>query len=209
MRFFQEPELLSGYVSLCALLFAVFESRQRIYNVTFENVGNLYSKMLSTCQLLEGQVLSVKKLSENIAGFSPEEAKGYAQSHLRNENITSLIHEIMDLVLSCFDLNKTKEAVEAVQAIFNFTSLAITLEESVTAFYQGILAGSEYRASEIESIYHRMDEYLEKLKEDKAKTVASNRIKEVCKNKWPYFLIWILAAIATFPLIELLSGIGR
>lgn len=149
MRIFQEPGLLSSYIALCALFFAVFELYLRIYNETIEKVGKLYSKILSTCQQLEGQVLSVKKLSENISEFSKEEVIGYANSYLRNEDLALSIHEIMDLTLPCFDLREKTQEIKSVHIIFNFTSLAISLESSIIAFYQGILAGSNYHASEI------------------------------------------------------------
>ena len=208
MRIFQVPELLSSYVALCALIFALFELHLRIHNETIEKVGKLYSKTLSICQQLKVQVLSVKKLSENIAELSTEEVKGYANSHLRNKALALSIHEIMDLALPCFNLNEKTQEIKSVQTIYNFTSLAASLEASITAFYQGILAGSNYRAPEIENIYNRMNEYLVIIEADDAQKVISGRLTKLRGTKYSRYSLWILICLVLFALIEGLSRIG-
>ena len=208
MRVFQESGLLSSYIALCALFFAMFELRLRTYNATVENVGKLYSKMLSICQRLKSQVLSVKKLSENIGEFSKEEVTGYANSHLRNEDLASSIHTIMDLTLPCFDLKKKTQEIKSVQAVFNFSLLAISLEKSITAFYQGVLAGSNYQASEIENIYKRMNKYLMLIETDDAQKIVRDRLSDLRKTRYPHYSRWVSMCVVIFALIEVLLRIG-
>lgn len=190
------------------IVFAVFELHLRIYNATIEKGGNLYSKILSTCQQLKGQVLSVKKLSENIENFSKEEIIGYANSHLRNKDLASSINEIMDITLPCFNLKKKTQEIKSVQTIFNFTLLAISLESSIDAFYQGVLAGSNYQALEIENIYKRLNEYLVLVEADDAQKVVSDRLTTLRKTKHPHYSLWVLMCIFIFAVIEVLSRIG-
>lgn len=208
MNIFRESGLLSGYIALCALIFTVFELRLRVYNTIVEKVGRLYSKIFSTCQQLKGQVLSVKKLSENIAEFSQEEIIGYAKSCLRNKDIASSIHEIIDLTLPCFDLKEEAQKIQSVKAIFNFTLLALSLEESITAFYQGVLAGSNYQAKEVENMYKRMNKYFEMVEADDAHKIVSDRLSKLRKTKHPHSSRWILMCVVLFALIEVLSRMG-
>lgn len=207
MHIFQDAELFSGFIALCALLFAIFELYLRTFNETVEKVGTLYSIILSTCQQLQGQVLSVKKLSENIMEFSDEEVIGYANSYLRNEDLASSIHEIMSLALPCFNLKERTQEIESVKEIYKFASLAITLEASINAFYQGILAGTKYQVSEIKKIYNRMNKYLAKVGKSEAQKVVSERLTSLRIKSHPRYLLWILMCIFIFTLIEFLSRI--
>ncbi len=202
MHILQNGELFSSYIALCALFFAIFEFHLRAYNETIQKVGELYSKILSTCQQLQSQVLSVKKLSENLAIFSEEEVIGYANSYLRNENLTSSFHEIMGLTLPCFNLKEKPQEINSVKKIYNFTSIAISLEASITAFYQGILAGSKYQASEINKIYKRMNKYLTIVVKHEAQKIVMERLTSFREISRPHYSLWILICILILVLIE-------
>lgn len=211
MYILKTPELLGSYIALCTLFFAVFQLYLKIYNTTIEKVGKLYSKIISSCQQLEGQVLSVKKLSENIVAFSKSEVIGYANSYLRNENLASTMDEIMDLTLPCFNLKKKAQEIESVKAVYNFTSLAISLEASITAFYQGILAGSKYQVFEIEKIHNRMNKCFKRMiQNNKAQEVVFIRLAELRKRIYPHYSPQILISgfILIFAIIEFLLRIG-
>lgn len=202
MRIFKEPQLFSNYIALCALLLTVFKLLTKTHNETVEKVGKLYGKIFSTLQQLKGQVLSVNKLSENIAQFSEKEVIGYVNSYLRNEDLVSSIHEIESLILPSFNLKEELQEKNSVKKIFDFTSLVISLDESITAFYQGILAGSKYQVSEILNIYIRMNNSLIQIEKNEAQEVVGERLTYLHKKGYCYYLILIVACILAFFLLK-------